>query len=163
MALLPPFLGPGFRLGARWSRRVEAVKTRKKRKRGRWATKAFVGRLGCAGHGPAQAVLIYRYDSFPFEPRIAPWRLLLGSPLLIHGLQTVPPFQSLRSRHGLQWSLKVAGSTAAASHPLLSVLTVWTIVVLVAMPGHTPGWLGQGKPAGMPSPRTLCQESATAL
>ena len=72
-------------------------------------------------------------------------------------------FQPLRSRHGLQWSLKVAGSTAAASQPLLSVLTVWTIVVLVAMPGHTPGWLGQGKPAGMPSPRTLCQESATAL
>ena len=54
------------------------------------------------------------------------------------GRQAVLPFQPLRSRHGLQWSLNVAGSTAAASHPLLSVLTVWTIVVLVTMPDHTP-------------------------
>ena len=30
---LPPFLGPGFRLGARWNRLVEAVKTRKKREK----------------------------------------------------------------------------------------------------------------------------------
>ena len=33
MALAPPFLGPGFRLGARWNRLGEAVKTRKKRKK----------------------------------------------------------------------------------------------------------------------------------
>ncbi len=31
LALVPPFLGPGFRLGARWNRLGEAVKTRKKR------------------------------------------------------------------------------------------------------------------------------------
>ena len=30
---LPLFLGPGFRLGARWNRLVEAVKTRKKREK----------------------------------------------------------------------------------------------------------------------------------
>ena len=30
---LPPFLGPGFRLGARWNRLGEAVKTRKKREK----------------------------------------------------------------------------------------------------------------------------------
>ena len=39
LVLAPPFLGPGFRLGARWNRLGEAVKTRKKReKRGKkWA------------------------------------------------------------------------------------------------------------------------------
>ena len=31
LVLAPPFLGPGFWLGARWNRLVEAVKTRKKR------------------------------------------------------------------------------------------------------------------------------------
>ena len=31
MAPVPPFLGPGFWLGARWNRLGEAVKTRKKR------------------------------------------------------------------------------------------------------------------------------------
>ena len=31
MGLVPPFLGPGFRLGARWNRLVETVKTRKRR------------------------------------------------------------------------------------------------------------------------------------
>ena len=31
MAPVPPFLGPGFRLGARWNRLGEAVKTRKRR------------------------------------------------------------------------------------------------------------------------------------
>ena len=31
LVLAPPFLGPGFRLGARWNRLGEAVKTRKKR------------------------------------------------------------------------------------------------------------------------------------
>ena len=31
LVLVPPFLGPGFRLGARWNRLVETVKTRKKR------------------------------------------------------------------------------------------------------------------------------------
>ena len=30
---LPPFLGPGFRLGARWNRLGQAVKTRKKREK----------------------------------------------------------------------------------------------------------------------------------
>eukprot|EP01045_Picozoa_sp_COSAG04_P018935 COSAG04_NODE_1793_length_5565_cov_52.214782_4_plen_147_part_00 len=30
---LPPFLGSGFRLGARWNRLVETVKTRKKREK----------------------------------------------------------------------------------------------------------------------------------
>ena len=36
---LVPFLGPGFRLGARWNRLVETVKTRKKRGKtgGKWA------------------------------------------------------------------------------------------------------------------------------
>ena len=33
LVLLPPFLGPGFRLGARWNRLVETVKTRKKREK----------------------------------------------------------------------------------------------------------------------------------
>ena len=35
LVLAPPFLGPGFRLGARWDRLVEAVKTRKKREKTR--------------------------------------------------------------------------------------------------------------------------------
>ena len=30
LGLVPPFLGPGFRLGARWNRLVETVQTRKK-------------------------------------------------------------------------------------------------------------------------------------
>ena len=30
---LPPFFGPGFRLGACWNRLVETVKTRKKREK----------------------------------------------------------------------------------------------------------------------------------
>ena len=33
LAPVPPFLGPGFRLGARWNRLGEAVKTRKKREK----------------------------------------------------------------------------------------------------------------------------------
>ena len=33
LALVPPFLGPGFRLGARWNRLGETVKTRKKREK----------------------------------------------------------------------------------------------------------------------------------
>ena len=33
LGLAPPFLGPGFRLGARWNRLVETVKTRKKREK----------------------------------------------------------------------------------------------------------------------------------
>eukprot|EP01045_Picozoa_sp_COSAG04_P028060 COSAG04_NODE_4262_length_2200_cov_2.258448_1_plen_255_part_10 len=33
LALVPPFLGPGFRLAARWNRLVETVKTRKKREK----------------------------------------------------------------------------------------------------------------------------------
>ena len=39
LVLVPPFLGPGFRLGARWNRLGEAVKTRKKRgkTRQKWA------------------------------------------------------------------------------------------------------------------------------
>ena len=39
LVLVPPFLGPGFRLGARWNRLGEAVKTRKKREKtgGKWA------------------------------------------------------------------------------------------------------------------------------
>ena len=39
LALAPPFLGPGFRLGARWNRLVETVKTRKNREKtgGKWA------------------------------------------------------------------------------------------------------------------------------
>ena len=37
---MPLFLGPGFRVGARWNRLVEAVKTRKQREKtgGKWAT-----------------------------------------------------------------------------------------------------------------------------
>ena len=39
LVLAPPFLGPGFWLGARWNRLVEAVKTRKQREKtgGKWA------------------------------------------------------------------------------------------------------------------------------
>ena len=39
LALVPPFLGPGLRLGARWNRLVETVNTRKKRANtgGKWA------------------------------------------------------------------------------------------------------------------------------
>ena len=33
MVPVPPFLGPGFWLGARWNRLGEAVKTRKKREK----------------------------------------------------------------------------------------------------------------------------------
>ena len=33
LGLAPPFLGPGFRLGARWNRLVETVKTRKRREK----------------------------------------------------------------------------------------------------------------------------------
>ena len=33
LVLVPPFLGPGFRLGARWNRLGEPVKTRKKREK----------------------------------------------------------------------------------------------------------------------------------
>ena len=33
MVLVPPFLGPGCRLGARWNRLGETVKTRKKREK----------------------------------------------------------------------------------------------------------------------------------
>ena len=33
LGLVPPFFGPGFRLGACWNRLVEAVKTRKKREK----------------------------------------------------------------------------------------------------------------------------------
>ena len=33
LVLAPPFLGPGFRLGARWNRLGQAVKTRKKREK----------------------------------------------------------------------------------------------------------------------------------
>ena len=33
LGLVPPFLGPGFRLGARWNRLVETLKTRKKREK----------------------------------------------------------------------------------------------------------------------------------
>ena len=36
LAPLPPFLGPGFRLGARWNRLGQAVETRKdEKKRGK--------------------------------------------------------------------------------------------------------------------------------
>ena len=39
LGLVPPFLGPGFRLGARWNRLGQAVKMRKKREKtgGKWA------------------------------------------------------------------------------------------------------------------------------
>ena len=33
LVLVPPFLGPGFRLGARWNRLGQAVKTRKRREK----------------------------------------------------------------------------------------------------------------------------------
>ena len=33
LVLVPPFLGPGFRLGARWNRLGETVKTRTKREK----------------------------------------------------------------------------------------------------------------------------------
>ena len=40
-----PFLGPGFRLGARWNRLVETVKTRKKweKTRKKWARYGLKG------------------------------------------------------------------------------------------------------------------------
>ena len=39
------FLGPGFRLGARWNRLVKTVKTRKKREKtgGKWARYGLKG------------------------------------------------------------------------------------------------------------------------
>ena len=45
LVLAPPFLGPGFWLGARWNRLVEAVKTRKKREKtgGKWARYGLKG------------------------------------------------------------------------------------------------------------------------
>ena len=53
MALVPPFLGPGFRLGARWNRLGEAVKTRKNREKtgGKWARYGLkrVNREGTGG------------------------------------------------------------------------------------------------------------------
>ena len=45
LALAPPFLGPGFRLGARWNRLVKTVKTRKKREKTeqKWARYGLKG------------------------------------------------------------------------------------------------------------------------
>ena len=45
LVLVPPFLGPGFRLGARWNRLGETVKTRKKREKTgkKWARYGLKG------------------------------------------------------------------------------------------------------------------------
>ena len=60
MVPLPPFLGPRFRLAARWNRVVEAVKTRKKREKTgeKWAryglrsvNKERMGRSATLGAG----------------------------------------------------------------------------------------------------------------
>ena len=59
MVPLPPFLGPGFRLGARWNRLGQAVKTRKKREKTgqKWAryglrsvNKEGTGGITCGAH-----------------------------------------------------------------------------------------------------------------
>ena len=115
--LVPPFLGPGFRLGARWNRLVETVKMRKKREKtgNKWARYGLrsvnkKGEEGCTCATSSARQPNGRESSAPGTGRLRKWnglRARTGEHIAVvvvrrHAKPTVGPADNLRTRNGLR-------------------------------------------------------------